>query len=222
MFARTGKELNKSIKMNASSSEFILKKTNEQCIIKLMQSADDIDVDVAKSILVESFISEYEQYLQPHEVSKELDDWRYGANSVQAYYERYFAQEYKKFADKKFEFWVCAYVNGELAGWATFEREKNYKNEVYMDLLIVSPRYQHKGIGGHLVKSLLNLDAIPELSAVHLLLRKKNQGGKNFYDKLGFYDDQDYQRADNFVDLNLLTPLTWKNPALINKPEFTF
>lgn len=77
-----------------------------------------------------------------------------------------------------------------------------------MDLLIVDPVYQHKGIGQQLVMSLQSLHLLPELSAIHLLLRQRNKGGFSFYKKIGFKEDNSYQRADNFVDRSLLIPLT--------------
>ena len=202
-------------KQEKNFHEFALKNSSSRGVIKLIGSASEIDKDACRSILVNSFIGEYSQYLTPQDISKTSTSWRGGNNSVQQYYEKYFAVEFDKYSANKFEFWVCAYVDNQLVGWATFEREHDDKNAVYMDLLIVDPAYQHKGIGEQLVKSLLNLGAIPELSAVHLLLRKANSGGRIFYQKLGFYDDQDYHRTDNFVDLDMLVPLTWKNPALL-------
>lgn len=201
-------------KQEKAGHEFTLKNSSDRGVIKLIGSAGEIEQDACRSILVDSFIGEYSQYLKPQDISKELTLWRGGDHSVQQYYETYFAVEFDKYTAKKFEFWVCAYIDNQLVGWATFDREHDDRNAVYMDLLIVDPAHQRKGIGEQLVKSLLNLGAIPELSAVHLLLRKKNEGGRKFYQKIGFFDDPDYQRADNFVDLNLLVPLTWKNPAL--------
>ena len=83
-----------------------------------------------------------------------------------------------------------------------------------MNLLVVHPEYQGQSIGSNLVISLIRLGITPDLATIHLLLRRKNNGGRIFYSKLGFSPDPSYARADNFVDLNLLEALTWKKPAL--------
>lgn len=193
------------------------RKPFSHAVTKLVKKPDDIDQDAAKSILVESFIGEYSKYLLPEEIDSSLVSWRSGEHSVQKYYENYFASEFKEFSEGHLHYWVEARVNGKLAGFATFEHEHAEENAVYMNLLVVLPEYQGKGIGKQLVMSLLDQKIIPELSAIHLLLRQKNQGGRIFYSKLGFYEDPSYQRPDNYVDMNLLEALTWKNPALENK-----
>ncbi len=174
--------------------------------IEVINSVRDINTADARRIMVESFIAEYSTYLQPADIDASLTSWRGGEQSVQHYYEKYFAQEYQKYADGKIPFWITAYVGHRLVGWATFEHEQN--NSVYMDLLMVDPTYQDLGIGKQLVFSLQNSNLVPNLQAVHLLLREKNQGGRQFYSAIGFKEDNSYQRKDNYVDLSLLVPLT--------------
>ena len=194
-------------------------------VIRLIKDPNHIDKEAARSVLVESFISEYEKYLLPHEISACLTSWRDGEKSVRKYYEDYFQTEFNDFCHEEVHYWIQATINGKLVGWATFQREKTNENEAYMNLLVVHPAYQNRGVGGQLVKSLVSLHVIPDLNAIHLLLRKKNQGGRIFYSKLGFTSDPHYKRADNFVNLNLLEGLTWNNPSLRNaycgfKPGF--
>jgi ribosomal protein S18 acetylase RimI-like enzyme len=184
------------------------------CIIELVKHEKQIDKDKARSVLIESFIGEYEKYLSPNDIKGSLTSWRDGDESVRKYYEDYFKTELEDFSRGDLHYWVQATVNGKLAGWATFQREKSEENAVYMNLLVVHPEFQNKGIGGQLVKALVNLDVIPDLNAIHLLLRKKNQGGRIFYSKLGFNSDPEYHREDNFVDMALLEALTWKNPTI--------
>lgn len=184
--------------------------------IALVKNPDLIDKESAKSILVRSFIAEYKNYLVPDEIDAALISWRGGDKSVTKYYEDYFDEELKEFSHGKLDYWIQATIDGKLVGWATFQREKLDQNAVYMNLLVVDPKYQQMGIGEQLVKALMKLQEIPDLSAIHLLLRKKNRGGMRFYKKLGFISDPEYKR-ENFVDVNLLSGLTWRNPSLQNK-----
>lgn len=186
-------------------------------VIELISKSKFIDEDLARSVLVESFIGEYEQYLAPSEISDGLTSWRGDNNSVQKYYEDYFETELEDFSRGEVHYWVQATTDGKVVGWATFQREKSDQNAVYMNLLVVHPDYQNRGIGRQLVNALINLNVIPDLNAIHLLLRKKNKGGRVFYLKLGFTPDPKYQRDDNFVNLDLLEGFTWKKPSLQNK-----
>jgi ribosomal protein S18 acetylase RimI-like enzyme len=172
-----------------------------------------IDKKAASSILVESFINEYKKYLLPNEISEDLVSWHKGDKSVQKYYENYFDTELNDFIRGDIHYWIQATLDGKLVGWATFQREKLNKNAVYMNLLVVHPNYQKMGIGNQLVQSLINLSAIPNLASIHILLRKKNKGGRIFYNKLGFASDTKYQREDNFINRNLLEAFTWKKPS---------
>lgn len=191
---------------------FQIKSLNTTGYIEAITDVKDMNVSESRRILIESFISEYSQYLEPKDIDKSLTSWRDGENSVHHYYTKYFDQEFKKFSEGKIDFWIGAYIGARLVGWATFEKDQH--NSVYMDLLIVDPVYQHKGIGQQLVMSLQTLNLLPDLTAVHLLLREKNKGGFEFYRKIGFEVDSNYQRADNYVDRSLLIPLTCQlNPA---------
>lgn len=181
-------------------------------LIELVASPDEIDQEGSKTILVESFLNEYQKaYLNisPSDIDASLSSWRGDNNSVQNYYEDFFATEFTDFVSAKIDYWVQAKINGKLAGWATFKREKSAVNALYMNLLIVSPEYQSKGIGRQLVFSCLNLPEFNRVDAIHLLLRKKSQGGRTFYKKLGFFADPNYQRAENYVDMELLEGWTW-------------
>lgn len=196
---------------------FPIKGQNSVGKIQLVTNANHIDKMTARSVLVESFIGEYEKYLSPNDISDNLVSWRDGEKSVRKYYEDYFKTELEDFSHGHLHYWVQATIDGKLVGWATFQREQSDQNAVYMNLLVVHPEHQNKGVGEQLVKALVNLREIPDLNAIHLLLRKKNKGGRIFYSKLGFTSDPEYQRDDNFVNLDLLEGLTWKNPSLQNK-----
>lgn len=148
--------------------------------LALIHDPKEIDTTAASLVLVESFIGEYQQYLTAQEIGDGLTSWREGEKSVQKYYEDYFKSELAEFTHKKLDYWVEAKVEGKLVGWATFEREEKEKDAVYMNLLVVAPEHQKQGVGALLVHSLLHLHEIPDLSAIHLLLRTKNKGGRAF------------------------------------------
>lgn len=194
---------------------FSLRGEQSTGIMQLIKSPEHINQEESKAVLINSFISEYKKYLSPSDIDCSLQTW----DDVHAYYDKYFHDEFHDFSEGRLHYWVQVSVDGKIAGWATFEREHKNPKEVYMNLLVVDPKYQQKGIGGQLVNALINLEEISDLNAVHLLLRKKNQGGRIFYSKLGFNADPEYQRADNFVDLNLLEGWSWKNPALQHREE---
>jgi len=178
--------------------------------LELVRKPHHLDKYIAKYILVESFIGEYEKYLTPNEIDNNLTSWREGDKSVKKYYEDYFETELNDFVRGEVHYWVQAKIDGQLVGWATFQREKLDQKAVYINLLVVHPAHQKKGIGHQLVHALINLKEIPKLNTIHLLLRTKNKGGREFYSKLGFVSDPTYIRDDNFVKSDLLEALTWK------------
>jgi ribosomal protein S18 acetylase RimI-like enzyme len=197
--------------------QFPVKEQKFEGEIELVLDPNQIDHGAARSILVESFITEYRQYLSPEQVDKDCDSWRDGEHSVQKYYEKYYEEELAAFTNGTLHYWVQAKIKGQLVGWATFEREHSDPDAVYMNLLIVDPNLQKRGIGRELVNALMNLHVIPDLTAINLLIRKKNQAGRKFYcDNMGFKLNPDYKRP-NFVDVTLLEGLTWNNPALKDK-----
>ena len=72
---------------------------------------------------------------------------------MRRFYEDYFYEEFNHF--KKTDLiWVEAYVNEELAGWATFEMES--EDGAYMNLLSVDPKFQRKSVGRYLTFSILS------------------------------------------------------------------
>lgn len=196
------------------TTAFSLKNDDRTGVLRLLTRPEHIEHHAASTVLVESFIGEYQKYLKPQDIDSKLNRWRGWEGSVEHYYQEYYKDELSHFLAGKLDYWVEARIGGTLVGWATFERERSKRNEVYMNLLIVAPDCQGKAIGSQLVMSLIHLGLIPNLDSIHLLLRKKNEGGRIFYSKLGFFSDPDYVRNDNFVNPDLLEALTWYNPAL--------
>lgn len=170
--------------------------------ISIAKSVQDIDLDKAQDILVRSFMNAYENV-----PLVELSPQFQSIGDVRRFYENYFEEEVEHFK-KGHLYWVQAFLNGKLAGWATFELEPLEENAAYMNLLIVAPEYQKMGLGRHLTFSICSEELFPNVQAINLLIRKVNSEGYKFYYRLGFFD-YDYKR-DNFVDTSLLTGLRWE------------
>jgi GNAT superfamily N-acetyltransferase len=190
---------------HAGKSYNFLTRDGRPASIELIEKIDEINEVVAKKVLIDSFTTEYQSYLQPWEIRSDLKFWlsETGVPSVEQFYSDYFDSEYRTFRGGNL-FWVQAKIDDSVVGWATFEREKSQINAVYMDLLIVSPRFQRQGIGEQLIHSLIRLEVLPNLKTINLLLRKTNVGGHVFYPKLGFKFSPEYVREYNFVGMNVL------------------
>lgn len=189
------------ISIGLFSDQVIKDKNHNEIRISLVKSISEIDQVVSRDILVRSFMDAYEDVplsqLSPHFKS---------TGDVRRFYENYFKEELEHFKEGHL-FWVQAFLNDKLVGWATFELEPQEENAAYMNLLIVAPEYQKMGVGRHLTFSICSEELFPNIQAINLLIRKVNVEGYNFYYRLGFFES-DYQR-DNFVDTSLLTGLRW-------------
>lgn len=174
-----------------------------QIRIHPVASWQDIDVAKSQKILVKSFMTGYEDV-----PLIELNPQFASIGDVRRFYEAYFFEEYDRFK-KQEVLWIEAYVDDELAGWATFELETDEADAAYMVLLTVSPDFQGLGVGRQLTFSICSEELYPNIQAINLLVRKINRQGYQFYYKIGFFD-YDYQRQDNFVDTRLLTGLRWQ------------
>jgi ribosomal protein S18 acetylase RimI-like enzyme len=170
--------------------------------IAAVKSVDEIDLVRGKDILVRAFMTGYRDVplVELNPAFQSTDDMR-------CFYESYFDSELAHFQQGKL-IWVQAFDRERLVGWATFELEKQEKHAVYMNLLVVDPDEQRRGIGKHLTFSIRSHDLYPETQFIDLLIRKVNESGRRFYEKIGFFDFQ-HSVQDNFVDQSLLTGLRW-------------
>jgi ribosomal protein S18 acetylase RimI-like enzyme len=165
--------------------------------IALVDSIADIDLSRSKTILVTAFMTGYEDV-----PLSDLNPKFASIGDVRRFYEGYFESELDHFKKGKLV-WVQAFDEERLVGWATFELEGS--DAAYMNLLVVDPHEQRKGIGKTLTFAINSL--YPNINAIHLLIRKVNVEGRKFYERIGFVES-DYAR-DNFVDPALLTGLSW-------------
>ncbi len=177
-------------------------KNQNEIRISVVKSVEDIDLEKGQDILVRSFMNAYEDV-----PLSELNPEFKCTGDVRRFYENYFKEELEHFKEGHL-FWVQAFLNNKIVGWATFELEPLEANAAYMNLLIVAPEYQRMGIGKYLTFSICSEDLFSNIQAINLLIRKVNIEGYNFYYRLGFFEF-DYHR-DDFVDPSLLTGLRWE------------
>lgn len=172
--------------------------------IESIEDSEHIQKESARAILINGFIKEYMQYLLPQDIDSKLHTW----DAVHEYYSQYFDTELEHFKDGKL-FWLQATIENEVVAWATYEREQHLIDSCYMNLLVVDPCFNRKGIGRELIQAVQKLNLLPHTKFINLLLRKKNKGGRLFYSKLGFKANPAFKR-DNFVDVSLLEGWTLK------------
>ncbi len=165
-----------------------------------VRSVEEIDQFLGKQILVKAFMTGYED-VPLLKLNKEFQS----IGDVRRFYESYFESELEHFKHGGL-IWIQAFEDKRLVGFSTFELEKNEKDAAYMNLLVVDPRYQGKGIGKQLTFSIRGV--YPNVLAINLLIRKVNVSGRKFYEKIGFFDFEVVR--DNFVDVSLLTGLRWE------------
>lgn len=185
------------------SDQFVIDKAGDSIRLTVAKTADEIILDKAKDILVRSFMKTYEEV-----PLTELNPNFKSIGDVRRFYENYFDSELGHYKNGELV-WIQAFIHDELVGWATFELEDN--DSAYMNLLIVDPLYQGRGIGKHLVFSICAEDLYPNIQAINVLLRKVNEQGLRFYEKIGFSHCPEYRRQDNYVDISLLIPIRWES-----------
>ena len=76
----------------------------------------------------------------------------------------------------------CAFDQDNIIGFAIFEKGENYT--YYLAEIAVLPKYQHKGIGKHLVFSILEKDS--NTKRIVLVTAENNTCAQSFYEKMGF------------------------------------
>ncbi len=187
---------------SAFSDPYFLDPNGRQIRLSVANSVDSIDVEQGKDVLVRAFMTGYEDV-----PLVELNPDFKSIGDVRRFYERYFDSELEHYKLGEL-IWIQAFEGDRLVGWATFEMETDQKDAIYMNLLAVDPNAQRRGVGKHLTFSLLSPEFYPHLREIRLLVRRVNQQGRKFYEKIGF-SEFDYDRQDNFVDPALLTGLRW-------------
>lgn len=167
--------------------------------ILMVEDPSEIPQLRTRDILVSSFMTTYED-VPLIDLSPDFKS----TGDVRRFYYSYFSSEYHHFIEGKL-IWLQAFINDELVGFATYEFES--PTIAYMNLIAVAPEHQMKGIGKHLVFSILSY--YPAVEEITLLIRKVNTQGLLFYTRLGF-EKFNSPRDNNFVDMSLLEGLHWQ------------
>jgi ribosomal protein S18 acetylase RimI-like enzyme len=175
---------------------------DQEIRIAVATSVSDIDAEQGEKLLVRSFMQAYEDIplIEIHPKFRSIGD-------VRRFYQEYFKEELEHFRQGKL-YWIQAFADQKLIGFATFELEPNEPHAAYMNLLAVHPKWQKRQIGKALTFSICREELFPDIQAINVLVRKINQEGKRFYERIGFYE-YPYTRS-NFVDPALLTGLRWE------------
>jgi ribosomal protein S18 acetylase RimI-like enzyme len=187
---------------SAFSDQIFTDPTGREIRIVPVKAIDEIDLIQGKDVLVRGFMTVYED-VPLIELNSEFKS----TGDVRRFYQNYFESELEHYKHGEL-IWVQAFEGEKLLGWATFQMEENKENAAYMNLLVIDPNEQRRGVGKYLTFSICSEDLYPQTQEINVLLRKINEDGRNFYENIGFVDF-DYNRQDNFVDISLLTGLRW-------------
>ena len=115
----------------------------------------------------------------------ELDSSFKSRDDVRRYYEDHCEGDILLFSQRKIV-WVQAFLDQQLVGWVSFETQFLEKNSVFVRNLVVSPKFQRRGIGKKLLFSIKTEKKLfPQTQSMYLIARKVNRSGLRFYQKLG-------------------------------------
>lgn len=78
---------------------------------------------------------------------------------------------------------LVAFVNGKLAGFAIM---RYGVDNAHLDLLAVGPRHRRAGVGRRLLEWLEKCAVVAGLFKVTLEVREGNEGGRLFYERMGY------------------------------------
>ena len=83
-------------------------------------------------------------------------------------------------------YYQCAEDYGKIAGYMGMWR---IIDECHITNVAVLPEYRNKGIGGMLIKKMIEICRCSEISAMTLEVRKSNIPAINLYKKFGFVEE---------------------------------
>lgn len=170
--------------------------------VKLVIASTDALLEKDREVFVSAFSNNYQdvpiQNLNPEfKTQGDVDKWL----------NDYFDEEEKLLRAEQI-FYVRAYQDGKLIGWASFEKGKAKDSAAYVRHMAISPDYQRKGIGKQLLFSIKNdNDLLPNTQRIYLITRRLNTRAISFYEKHGFRESH-YMRVG--LDSSRYVGFEWK------------
>lgn len=170
---------------------------SQQKKVELVWTTDAAELKKAESLFMESFFEIYSKIplAKFGNIKAEVDTKAGNDAAITKFLQKAFNNEVE--ALEKNEILCCiAKINGEVIGFATFEKTKN-PEEIYVSQLAVAQEFQGKGIGRQLIFSILEKQK--GIKKMVVITRKVNEVAKKFYHAIGFktssYMHPDYNPA---------------------------
>ena len=88
--------------------------------------------------------------------------------------------------------YIAETETGEAVGFLSFQRPREHRNpggDVYIEFLMVNPKYQHQGYGTAILNELfsnMKRYALSKPATVSTMFKRKNESVKGLFEKFGF------------------------------------
>ena len=159
-----------------------------------IRSANQADLEEVAHINVDNWQATYENILP----QSYLESLEYRA--FQRKWERFIVQPSQELLVKELE--------NEVAGFIAFSESKDWSDNLYIDSLHISQKFQRKGVGTQLLLQVLQ-QAKEDKKTVTIAILKNNENARKLYTKLGAVHLKDL--SDKFGDVTTDSELLiWK------------
>lgn len=159
-----------------------------------IRSANQADLEEVAHINVDNWQVTYENILP----QSYLESLEYRA--FQRKWERFIVQPSQELLVKELE--------NKVAGFIAFSESKDWRDDLYIDSLHISQKFQRKGVGTQLLLQVLQ-QAKEDKKTVTIAILKNNENARKLYTKLGAVHLKDF--PDKFGDVTTDSELLiWK------------
>ncbi|MFD2254270.1 GNAT family N-acetyltransferase [Lactococcus formosensis subsp. bovis] len=159
-----------------------------------IRSANQADLEEVAHINVNNWQVTYENILP----QSYLESLEYRA--FQRKWERFIVQPSQELLVKELE--------NKVAGFIAFSESKDWSDNLYIDSLHISQKFQRKGVGTQLLLQVLQ-QAKEDKKTVTIAILKNNENARKLYTKLGAVHLKDF--SDKFGDVTTDSELLiWK------------
>ena len=159
-----------------------------------IRSANQADLEEVAHINVDNWQATYENILP----QSYLESLEYRA--FQRKWERFIVQPSQELLVKELE--------NKVAGFIAFSESKDWSDNLYIDSLHISQKFQRKGVGTQLLLQVLQ-QAKEDKKTVTIAILKNNENARKLYTKLGAVHLKDL--SDKFGDVTTDSELLiWK------------